>query len=106
MKKTPDNGGNSMSQRDAPAPTGKAMKIARPGERRGWRAVLIRQQTFEQLKELMKSQSGKRTLDLAGITDGIVAHGLSDPDRARAAIAEGRNRKREEFLAAANEWAD
>ena len=91
-----------------PATTiGKTTKVVKATERRGWRAVLIRQETFDQLKELMKQQDkSKRALDLAGIADGMIGHMLSDPELADAGVAEGRNRKRAEILAAAEEWAD
>lgn len=91
-----------------PATTiGKTTKVAKMPERRGWKSVLIRQDTFDRLKEVMKAQDkGRRTLDLAGIADGMVGHMLSDPVLSEAGIAEGRARKREEILAAANDWAD
>lgn len=86
---------------------GKTTKVVKAPERRGWKAVLIRQSTFEELKELMKGQvKGKRALDLAGIADGLIGHMLSEPELAEAGVAEGRNRKRAEILAAAAEWAD
>lgn len=91
-----------------PATTiGKTTKVVKPPERKGWRSVLVRQETFDQLKTLMKAQDKTRkTLDLAGIADGLVGHMLSDPVLAEVGIAEGRNRKRQEILAAANDWAD
>ncbi len=86
---------------------GKTTKVVKAAERRGWKAVLIRQSTFEELKELMKAQDkGKRSLDLAGIADGLIGHMLSTSELAEAGIVEGRNRKRAEILAAAAEWAD
>lgn len=86
---------------------GKTTKVVKATERRGWKAVLIRQSTFEELKDLMKGQDkSKRALDLAGVADGMIGHMLSDPELAEAGIAEGRNRKRAEILAAAEEWAD
>jgi hypothetical protein len=100
---------NFTPQGDAtPAATnGRMTKAYRPSERRGWRAILIRQSTFDQLKDLMRAQDrSKKTLDLAGLADGFIGHMLSDPLLAEAGTAEGRNRKRDEILAAANEWAD
>ena len=86
---------------------GKTTKVVKPQERRGWKAVLIRQDTFDALKNAMKNQDkSKRTLDLAGIADGMLGHLLSDPDMTEAGIAEGRARKRAEILAAAEEWAE
>ena len=63
--------------------------------------------TFDALKSVMKDQDkSKRTLDLAGIADGMLGHMLSDPDRTATGIAEGRFRKRAEIQAAADEWAE
>jgi hypothetical protein len=100
---------NAKSQWDAaPATTnGRTTKAVKSSERRGWKAILIRQTTFDELKELMRAQDrSKKTLDLAGLADGLIGHMLSDPLLAEAGTAEGRNRKRDEILAAANEWAD
>ena len=56
---------------------------------------------------MLKNQDkSKRTLDLAGIADGMLGHMLSKPDMTEAGIAEGRARKRTEILAAADEWAE
>ncbi len=99
----------SKSQWEATAATtiGKTTKVVKSPERRGWKAVLIRQDTFDALKNAMRDQDkSKRTLDLSGIADGMLGHMLSDPDRTAAGIAEGRFRKRAEIQAAADEWAE
>ncbi len=99
----------SKSEWEASSATtiGKTTKVVKPQERRGWKAVLIRQETFDALKSAMKHQDkSKRTLDLAGIADGMLGHMLSNPDMTEAGIAEGRARKRAEILAAADEWAE
>ena len=99
----------SKTQWEATAATtlGKTTKVVKSPERRGWKAVLIRQDTFDSLKNAMKDQDkSKRTLDLAGIADGMLGHVLSDPTTIEAGIAEGRARKRAEILAAADEWAE
>ena len=99
----------SKTQWEATAATtiGKTTKVVKSPERRGWKAVLIRQDTFDALKNAMKDQDkSKRTLDLAGIADGMLGHVLSDPTTIEAGIAEGRARKRAEILAAADEWAE
>lgn len=86
---------------------GRTTKVVKTQDRSGWKAVLIRQATFDQLKEQMKAQDrSKKTLDLAGLADGFIGHMLSDPLLAEAGTVEGRNRKRAEILAAANEWAE
>ena len=92
----------------SPATTiGKTTKVVKSPERRGWKAVLVRQDTFDALKTVLKNQDkSKRTLDLAGIADGMLGHMLSKPDMTEAGIAEGRARKRTEILAAADEWAE
>ncbi len=99
----------SKTQWEATAATtiGKTTKVVKSPERRGWKAVLIRQDTFDALKNAMRDQDkSKRTLDLSGIADGMLGHMLSDPDRTAAGIAEGRFRKRAEIQAAADEWAE
>lgn len=97
-----------MEWESTPATTiGKTTKVAKMTERRGWKSVLIRQNTFDRLKEAMKAQDkSKKTLDLAGIADGMIGRMLSDPALSEAGIAEGRARKREEILAAAKDWAN
>ena len=92
----------------SPATTiGKTTKVVKSPERRGWKAVLVRQDTFDALKTVFKNQDkSKRILDLAGITDGMLGNMLSKPDMTEAGIAEGRARKRTEILAAADEWAE
>lgn len=86
---------------------GTTTKVVKPPERRGWRSILIRQETFDRLKDLMKKQDrSKKTLDLSGVADGVIAYVLLDPDRANAGVAEGRKRKRDEIIEAANQWAE
>ena len=92
----------------SPATTiGKTTKVVKSPERRGWKAVLVRQDTFDALKTVFKNQDkSKRILDLAGITDGMLGHMLSNPLTIEAGVAEGRARKRAEILASADEWAE
>lgn len=86
---------------------GRTTKVVKTRERHGWKAIVIRQNTFDQLKELMKGQDrSKKRLDLASLADGLLANLLKNRDMVEAGIAEGRARKRAEILAAANAWAD
>jgi hypothetical protein len=89
------------------ATNGNTTKCARRRERPGWKAVLVRDGTFNKLKLLSKNQdNNKKQLDLAEIADGLIGHMLSNLELAKIGITEGRKRKREEFLAAAEDWAE